>query len=325
MVDTSSPLLGLLLMGTGGDDNAWGANCNTQVFTPLENAIAGITSLSVTGGSHSLTSTEARSAVIILSGTLTADQTIVVPGTTKTWAISNQTSGNFYVIVKAGSGAGVNVPQGATKKIICTGTNTILREDAERVGEFFYHAGTTAPAGSFECNGATALRTSAIDLYAAIGTTWGPGDGFTTFTLPSAEDTGRFLRSKSGSFAVGTYQVNQLGAHTHTASTSAVTGTTDSQGLHSHTYADPGHIHANTPGIGANAGVNGPPGTGGPNFIQGDGIGHPTSNGTIGITINAAGAHTHNVSGTAAAQTIGSTGGSETRPESLVGLLCIRY
>ena len=115
MADTNSPLLGLLLMGTGGDSNAWGSNCNTQVFTPIENAIAGFTTLSVTGGSHSMSGGEALSAHILLTGILTANQTIVVPGTNKKWTFINQTTGAFVVIVKAGAGTGVNVPQGTSE------------------------------------------------------------------------------------------------------------------------------------------------------------------------------------------------------------------
>jgi len=45
----------------------------------------------------------------------------------------------------------------------------------------------------------------------------------------------------------------------------------------------------------------------------------------MSISNAAAGAHTHAVTGAAAAQTIASQGGNEARPESMVGLLCIRY
>ena len=327
MADTTSPLLGLLLMATGGDDNAWGTNCNMQVFTPLENAIAGITSLSVTGGSHSLTASEARSAHIVLTGALTADQTIVVPGTGKKWAFINRTTGNFYVIVKAGSGAGVNAPQGLTTDIICTDANTVVRKDAEKVGELFYHGGNSAPAGSLACNGATPLRASAIDLFGAIGTIWGAGNSTTTFTLPNGQDTGRFLRSWSGSFAVGAYLSNQNASHTHTASSSAVTGTTDNSGNHTHanTLNDLGHTHSWGP-AGSQASVGGT-GAAGTTAQYGTISNNTGPNNTTGMSISnaAAGAHTHAVTGAAAAQTIASQGGNEARPESMVGLLCIRY
>jgi microcystin-dependent protein len=327
MADTTTPLLGLLLMGTGGDNNAWGTNLNTQVITLLENAVAGITTLSVTGGSHPLTTTEARSATIILTGTLTSDQTIVVPGTAKKWTFVNQCSGSFFVIVKAGSGSGCNVPAATSKDITCTDANTVIRKDRDQVGRFFYHAGTSAPAGAFECNGALPLRASVIDLFNEIGTTWGVGDGFTTFKLPNGEDTNRFLRAAGSGLTVGTYQANQNLSHVHsfTGSLSAGSLSTDSQGSHIHSISDNGHVHvlpSNTAFFTGGAAVTG--GTGAPINLAG---GTTTANATTNISIVAAGAHSHNVTGAPGLGTLAlaSNGGTEARPESLVGLLCINY
>lgn len=49
-----------------------------------------------------------------------------------------------------------------------------------------------APAGWLKCYGQNVSRTVYASLFAAIGTTWGSGDGSTTFTLP--EMRGEFLR-----------------------------------------------------------------------------------------------------------------------------------
>ena len=46
------------------------------------------------------------------------------------------------------------------------------------------YAGATAPAGYLECDGSAVSRTTYAALYAAIGTTYGAGDGSTTFALP---------------------------------------------------------------------------------------------------------------------------------------------
>lgn len=43
---------------------------------------------------------------------------------------------------------------------------------------------TTAPSGYLKCNGAAVSRTTYADLYAVIGTTFGTGDGSTTFNVP---------------------------------------------------------------------------------------------------------------------------------------------
>jgi hypothetical protein len=46
-------------------------------------------------------------------------------------------------------------------------------------------ATATAPAGWLECDGAAVSRTTYAALFSAISTTWGAGDGSTTFNLPA--------------------------------------------------------------------------------------------------------------------------------------------
>ena len=50
-------------------------------------------------------------------------------------------------------------------------------------------AGTTAPTGWLKCDGSAISRTTYASLFVAIGTTYGAGDGSTTFNLPNL--TGR--------------------------------------------------------------------------------------------------------------------------------------
>lgn len=49
-------------------------------------------------------------------------------------------------------------------------------------------AGSTIPDGYLACNGAAISRTTYANLFAAIGTTYGSGDGSTTFNLPNLEN-----------------------------------------------------------------------------------------------------------------------------------------
>ena len=60
-------------------------------------------------------------------------------------------------------------------------------------GAVMYFAGQTAPAGWLKANGAAVSRTAYAALFAAIGTTYGTGDGRTTFNLPDLR--GEFVRS----------------------------------------------------------------------------------------------------------------------------------
>lgn len=49
-------------------------------------------------------------------------------------------------------------------------------------------AGTTAPDGWLICDGSAVSRTTYADLFAVIGTTYGTGDGNSTFNLPDYRD-----------------------------------------------------------------------------------------------------------------------------------------
>ena len=59
-------------------------------------------------------------------------------------------------------------------------------------GAVMYFAGQTAPAGWLKANGAAVSRIAYAALFAAIGTTYGTGDGRTTFNLPDLR--GEFVR-----------------------------------------------------------------------------------------------------------------------------------
>ena len=52
------------------------------------------------------------------------------------------------------------------------------------IGTVLDYAGSTVPAGYLECDGSAVSRTAYAELFAAIGTAWGAGDGSTTFNVP---------------------------------------------------------------------------------------------------------------------------------------------
>ena len=57
-----------------------------------------------------------------------------------------------------------------------------------RIGFIKTFAGTTTPEGTLLCDGSAVSRDTYSELFAAIGTTWGEGDGSTTFNLPDLRD-----------------------------------------------------------------------------------------------------------------------------------------
>lgn len=66
-------------------------------------------------------------------------------------------------------------------------------------GTVIAYSANTDPDGYLLCNGATVSRTTYADLFAIIGTTYGKGNGSTTFALPNLTD--RFIQ---GSTTAGT-------------------------------------------------------------------------------------------------------------------------
>ena len=72
----------------------------------------------------------------------------------------------------------------------------------EAIGKIIMFAGSTAPEGTLYCNGAAISRTTYSELFAAIGTTYGAGDGSTTFNLPDLR--GKWAMGADGSRITGT-------------------------------------------------------------------------------------------------------------------------
>jgi phage-related tail fiber protein len=86
-------------------------------------------------------------------------------------------------------------------------------------GTVIYVAMASAPSGYLKANGAAVSRTTYAVLFAAIGTTFGVGDGSTTFNLPDLRsefirglDDGRGVDSGR---ALGSLQSEMVGPHTH--------------------------------------------------------------------------------------------------------------
>lgn len=60
------------------------------------------------------------------------------------------------------------------------------------IGQVSFFTMSTAPTGWLKCNGAAISRTTYAKLFAVTGTTYGVGDGSTTFNLPDLR--GEFIR-----------------------------------------------------------------------------------------------------------------------------------
>lgn len=80
---------------------------------------------SVTGGTLTLSSTQAANTIQEYAGALTSNQIVIVPSTVQLYTFTNNTTGSFTFIVKTAvvGGASVTVAQGTSIVLICDGTN----------------------------------------------------------------------------------------------------------------------------------------------------------------------------------------------------------
>jgi len=114
-----------------GDTN-WGTTINSQLTDMLEEAIAGKKTVNTwSTNSHTLsegngTTSEARAAILLLTDTgtqLSGAGTLIVPASSKLYAIIN-TSGQT-ITVKTASGTGIAVPTAQQINLMCDGTNVL--------------------------------------------------------------------------------------------------------------------------------------------------------------------------------------------------------
>lgn len=114
-------------------------------------------------------------------------------------------------------------------------------------GAILAYAAATAPTGYLLCNGAAVSRTTYAALFTAISTTYGTGDGSTTFNVPDLR--GRFPLGVDGAAARITSN-DTLGAssgtedHNHAVVTSSTdSGTPDTGSGGGNPIADSPHDH----------------------------------------------------------------------------------
>lgn len=146
------------------------------------------------------------------------------------------------------------------------------------------------PEGWLKCNGAAISRTVYNNLFSLIGTTYGAGDGSTTYNLPDLR--GEFVRGWDDSRGVDTSRT--LGTNQGSANLS-----------HAHTITDPKHTHVVTLTSGA----------------AGSSVGNNVS---AGLSNNLS-AVVNTMSSVATGITINNSGDTESRPRNVALMYCIKY
>lgn len=103
------------------------------------------------------------------------------------------------------------------------GTLSIAPPAGVKPGMIFLHGGTSAPTGSLLCptSATNVSRVTYAALFAAIGTTWGAGDGATTFGIPWFPADYAPVQANAN---VGTATTGQVIAHDHSLNSLVVFG-----------------------------------------------------------------------------------------------------
>lgn len=238
-----------------------------------------------------LTQSLATTGVSSMTGPIKAfDGTVSAPGIT----LASDTTSGFYR--QAASTFGYTA---AGTLIVTLGPSGLAMQSSKNIvdsaggfvtgrfiGEVFDFAGTVAPARCLFCFGQAISRTTYALLFAVIGTTYGVGDGVTTFNIPDCRGRARYGKGDMGgadasriTVAGGNFDGTVLGgvggAQNHVQTTSELV-------THSHGVTDAGHTHtqnADTP-VSRASGADAFTGTSGT---------EQTGSSVTGITINNAG------------------------------------
>ena len=129
MSSTYSTSLRIELIDTGTDDEAWGQPTDNNLGTIIEQAITGVESVSLTGVStYTLSASNAvadqsRNAVLVFTGTPTANCNVIAPSVNKVYVVKNSTSGGYNVNIKTASGNAVAIGANASQLVYCNGTD----------------------------------------------------------------------------------------------------------------------------------------------------------------------------------------------------------
>ena len=125
-----SPLLQLAEPVTGTESGVWGDIVNQQITLLVEAAVAGASSIDVTSGNVTLTTTtgsggnQSRSAVLLVTGTPGTSRNVVGAGTSKIYLVKNGSDSS--IVIKASGTTGVTLSTGTTAWVYWNGSDYVF-------------------------------------------------------------------------------------------------------------------------------------------------------------------------------------------------------
>lgn len=181
-----------------------------------------------TSGSITVTNTDTGSAQNIF-------KTISVSGQSDVVADSN----NATLTLEAGSNITITTDAGANSITIAASGGS---GGSVPTGVILDYGGSSPPAGFLECDGSNVSRATYSDLFAVIGTTFGVGDGSTTFGLPDFRRRVAVGAGGTGTSELGNTVGSTGGSETHTLSQAEMPSHTHLQDAHQHSGTFQSHI-----------------------------------------------------------------------------------
>ena len=136
MASTFTSRIRLEKQGDGENPNSWGLILNQNVIDMVDEAVAGMVTVTCSSAEIALStangaSDTARNAAITLVVTLTANVTVALPALEKTYFVKNGTSGDFNILLKAGTGTAVTATGQGLSMMVATDGTTVYNMKAE--------------------------------------------------------------------------------------------------------------------------------------------------------------------------------------------------
>lgn len=153
MPSTFSTSLKFELIGNGEQAGLWGTSTNNNIGTLIEQAIAGVQPITLTGTDYTLTnynglSDEARNAVLVLGGSIGSPCNVIAPAVTKSYIVRNFSGAT--VTIKTSGGNGVALTNASSAVVFCDGTNFYSATTLNYIdGNLIVTGSTTSNTGSF--------------------------------------------------------------------------------------------------------------------------------------------------------------------------------
>ena len=136
MASTFTSRIRLEKQGDGENPNSWGLILNQNVIDMVDEAVAGMVTITCSSTEVTLSTAngatdQSRNAAITLVGTLTANVTVALPALEKTYFVKNGTSGDFNILLKAGTGTAVTATGQGLSMMVATDGTTVYNMKAE--------------------------------------------------------------------------------------------------------------------------------------------------------------------------------------------------